>query len=111
MKLLNEYVDRTEYIRRHERKLFISHVEPHTHVGTQSIARRLKDVLTKAGIDTYVFKAHSTRSVASSAAKLNGCPIDEVVKAGGWSSVTTFAKYCGKTCQTQAAFNKAALDE
>ena len=55
VKLLNEYVDRTKSIRKHERKLLISYIEPHKHAGTQTSARWLKDVLAKTGIDTHVF--------------------------------------------------------
>lgn len=50
-------------------KLFIPWVKPHRSMIPSSIARWLKTVLDVAGIDTTIFKAHSTRGAAVSAAK------------------------------------------
>ena len=62
-------------------------------------------------MDTTVFKAHSTRAAAASAASAKKCAIDDVLKDGGWSSVTTLAKYYGETCTTQHSFADAILDK
>ena len=79
-----------------ERKLYISYVAPHNHAWPQTIARWFKDTLTQAGADTTMFNAHSTKVAAASATQSKGCPIDNVIEAGRWSHVTTFAKYYGK---------------
>jgi len=43
--------------------LFLSYVKPHNLVTSQRIAHRIKDTLTKAGVDTNIFKAHSVREL------------------------------------------------
>ena len=53
VRLLNEYVTRSAPLRGQEKKLLISFVEPHKHVGTQTIARWLKDVFAKGRCGHY----------------------------------------------------------
>ena len=59
----------------------------------------------KAGIDTSVYKAHSTthRAAATSAAKGKQVPIDTILSAAGWSSESTFARSYDKPIQDTAA--------
>ena len=45
-----------------------------------------------AGIDTTVFKPHSTRGAATSAAKAANVPLREIMNTAGWPSDSTFAK-------------------
>eukprot|EP00794_Sanderia_malayensis_P008458 gene8458-9363_t len=52
--------------------------------------------LAKAGIDTSVYKAHSTRAAASSAAKANEVSIRTIMDHAGWSSENTFMKFYNK---------------
>ncbi|GFN84782.1 Brca1-associated protein-like [Plakobranchus ocellatus] len=52
-------------------------------------------MLNKAGIDTNVYKAHSTRAAASSAAA-RSIDIAQVLKTAGWSREQTFAKFYNK---------------
>ena len=66
-----EYIKRTQALRpRFSSKdpLFLSYIKPHRPVKTCSIARWVKRVLSLSGIDTSLFTAHSTRSVATSSA-------------------------------------------
>ena len=51
--------------------------------------------MTKAGIDTNVFKAHSTRAAASSAASRT-VDITHVLCTADWRSEKTFAKFYHK---------------
>jgi hypothetical protein len=51
-------------------------------------------VLRLAGIDTSIFKAHSTRSASTSAATKLGVPLQDIMSSAGWSSNSTFGK-CG----------------
>ena len=48
--------------------------------------------MKQAGIDTDRFKAHSTRSAGTSAAK-GMIPIETILSSGGWSSGNTFATF------------------
>ena len=61
IKVLKEYLHRTEKLRGGERQLLISYVKPHNKVTKATISRWIKDTLSRAGVDTVKFKAHSTR--------------------------------------------------
>ena len=45
----------------------------------------------KAGIDTSVFKAHSTRGAATTAAANTGITTEDILKVADWSSDTVFS--------------------
>ena len=49
-------------------KLFLGVIRPHNPVAPSTIARWLRTVMERAGIDTSAFKAHSTRGAATTAA-------------------------------------------
>ena len=76
--------------------------KPHKPVSTNTIARWLKNVMAKAGIDTSVYKAHSTRAAVISAAKGKQVPIDTILATAGWSSESTFARFYNKPIQDTA---------
>ena len=81
--LLKMYLEQTTTLRTNTTRLLIMVRKPHCAVCSQTIARWLKTVLTKAGIDTKVFSAHSTRSAATSAAKSVGLSISNIMNAAG----------------------------
>ena len=92
--LLMEYIARTVKLRGSCSQLLLCHVKPHgPAASTDTISRWLKQVMTAAGIDTSIFKPHSTRSAATSAAKVADVPLDEIMATAGWrsSSVHVFA--------------------
>ncbi len=49
-------------------------------MGAQTVARWIKSVLNDAGIDIAIFKPHSTRHAASTAACDAKIPIDDILK-------------------------------
>ena len=51
------------------RDLIISYGKPHKPVSSETISRWIKDELSKAGVNTSVFKVHSCRSASSSKAR------------------------------------------
>ena len=53
-------------------------------------------VLNLAGIDTSEFKAHYSRSVASSGAELAGASVSEILIMGSWSNESVWQKYFNK---------------
>ena len=57
-----------------ESQFLVSHIKLHKLVSPSTVSRRLGQVLAIAGIDTEVFKAHSTRSASSSKAEVTGSP-------------------------------------
>ena len=81
-------------------QLLIGYQKPHKPVSTDTIARWIKNAMGKVGIDTSVYKAHSTRAAATSAAKGKQVPIDTILSAAGWSSESTFARFYDKPIKT-----------
>ena len=73
--------------------LFIALKKPHKWVSPASIARWMKELLGKAGINTDVFKAHSTRAASVSAAKMKGVSLRDILDAADWSRESTFRRY------------------
>ena len=78
------------------KSLFISQVRPFKPASKDTIARWIKETLSKAGIYTSIFSPHSTRSAASSTAKKGHVPIDATLKTGGWRSMKTFGRFYDK---------------
>jgi uncharacterized protein YheU (UPF0270 family) len=80
-------------------------MKPHQEISKDTIARWIKVILSRAGIDVGQFGAHSERSATTSKAKLNSVPIDNILgKAAGWSNVKTFAKFYCKQILTEDKF-------
>ena len=98
---LLEYMQRTKGIRENTKQLLVAHQKPHKAVSTDTISRWIKTVLQQAKIDVSIFKAHSTRAAARSAANLNQVPIDTIMASAGWSSENTFAKFYKKPIMTR----------
>ena len=95
---LKEYLRRTKHLRQKDSYLFISYEKPHLSVSTQTIARWIKSIMFKAGIDTSTFKAHSTRHASTSAAKAAGVDIETIKNTADWSPKSqVFAKHYDRT--------------
>ena len=105
------YLQKTKGIRKC-RQVFISYVS-YKSVCTKTVARWLKEVLSNSGIDTGVFKAHSFRGAAASAAFNRGCSLQQILKTGDWSSVKNFKKFYlypeSHTSNSQGSFVNAVL--
>ena len=89
---LKAYSDRTAQLRHADAyKLFISQRKPHKSVVSQTLARWMKNIMAAAGIDTSMFKQHSTRS--ASAAWLEdstkSMSVAQICKLAHWSALTT----------------------
>ena len=101
---INEYLHRTQSMRAVNKKgeidensnLFLSYLKPHKPVSRDTVARWIRDVLTKSGIDTRLFTPHSTRSASTSAAVRKGTPMNIILKTAGWSRQSTFAAFYNK---------------
>ena len=106
---LEAYVERTSVLRGTTTiKLFISYVKPHKAVGTQTIGRWIKQLLQESGIDTTVFKAHSTR--AASVSKVShSLPTDTILNHVGWKSDCVCRKFYNKPIVTSNLFQEAVL--
>ena len=103
---LSVYIERTKTLRSSP-KLFVSTLKPHGPVSKDTISRWVKASLVIAGIDTAVFKPHSTRAASTSAAQRKGVSLPEIINVAGWSNATTFAKFYNKPLQTDSSNNFA----
>ena len=92
---LRAYQERTRDRRKDKEhpQLFISLIKPYNGVTSSTIARWLKSVLTKSGIDTGMFKAHSIRGASTSAAANAGVTTNDILNAADWSSESVFQKF------------------
>ena len=100
LRCLKHYIKRTKHLRASS-QLFISSLAPHGGVSKETISRWIKLILKKAGIDTSVFKAHSTRAAASSAA-FNYVDINSILKTASWTRESTFSKFYCKQPSSQS---------
>ncbi|XP_066596921.1 uncharacterized protein [Prorops nasuta] len=82
---LSEYLNRTSQFRENIETLFITIKRPFKGASSQTLSRWLKDTLEICGIDTSIFKAHSTRHAATSAAYSRGVDIESIRRSAGWS--------------------------
>ena len=93
---LKQYLHMTSKNRGEIKSLFITQVRPFKPASKDTIAKWIRETLSKAGIVTSIFSPHSTRSAASSAAKNGRVPIDAILKTGGWRSMKTFERFYDK---------------
>ena len=114
MATLRVYEQKTESFRSQENeggtRLFLAVVRPHKPVSSSTLARWLKSMLEKAGIDTGIFKAHSVRGAATSAAAGAGVTTADILKAANWSSESVFTKFYYKPVRS-GTFGEAVLSK
>ena len=81
--------------------LFVTCAKPHHTPSQDTIARWVKGVMKDAGVNTNVFHPHSCRSASTSKGKVQGMPIEQILKFGSWKNVNTFMKhYCKQVINT-----------
>ena len=97
VRTLREYLSRTEDKRHGQDALLISYLKPYKAVTPNTISRWIKNTMTLSGINTELFKSHSTRAASTSAAKKANVNIDQIMKTAGWKNASTFAKFYNKT--------------
>ena len=108
---LQIYERRTESLRGAEHtRLFLAVVKPHKPVSPSTLARWLKTLLEKAGIDTGIFKAHSGQGAAASAAANAGVTTSDILRTADWSSESVFTKFYYKPVRS-GTFGVAVLSK
>ena len=110
---LQLYCDKTKQWRSLEKVkekpvVFLTSTKPYGPASSATIARWIKTVLSKSGIDTSIFKAHSIRGASTSAAAEAGISIPEILEAGDWLSQSTFERFYYRPCKA-SAFGTAVL--
>ena len=104
-KTIQVYLAKTKPLRGNHTQLLISYQQPHKPVTTYTIARWLKTVLDKAGIDTNIFHAHSTRAASNSAAKTAKLSVNTIMTAAGWTNAFIFSEFCDKPVISESTQN------
>ena len=93
---LNAYLQQTANVRQDNTQLLLSYVKPFKPVSRDTISRWLKMVLNEAGIDTNMFRPHSTRAASCSKVNAKSVPVMSIMQAAGWSSENTFRRFYNK---------------
>ena len=108
---LRAYEGRTKEFRREEgsNPLFLTTIRLHNVASSSTIARWLKSILEKAGVDTSIFKAHSVRGAAVTAASNAGVTTCDILNAADWSSQSVFQRFYYKPSK-QTGLGRAVLD-
>ena len=94
--LVKQYVVKTADLREDD-NLIVSFVKPHRAVHVDTIRRWITNVMSLSGINTELYKPHSTRAASTSKAKDKQVPLAQIMKAAMWSTSSTFAKFYDKT--------------
>ena len=99
---LQAYITRTDRFRgADQRRLFVSFVRgKSSDITSQTISRYIKQTIvnsyeslnlfTDEQLGQFHIKAHQVRHVAHSMGQLKGVALEDIVKAGGWTSSNTF---------------------
>ena len=90
---LLHYMLRTKEVSNAKDFLLCSYVPPYNRVGTQTVSRWIKALMKEAGVDTLVFKPHSTRGASASKLANLGTPLHEILKRGSWSQESSFKHF------------------
>lgn len=106
---LQDYINSTRPLRNEVTGLFITTTKPHKKASEDTLARWIKHVLEKAGVDISIFSPHSTRS-ASTSSVMNSVKLDTILKAGGWRSERTFATFYNKKILYDEEFSNSVVN-
>ena len=70
--------------------IFVSLMNPHKSICARTLARWIKELMSRAGVDTSVFKQHSMCSASASwHGSTKAMSAKQICKAGQWSDLTT----------------------
>ena len=79
-------------------RLFIANTKPYQPVQLSTLAKWLLLAMTRAGIDTTLFKTHSTRSASATQMKQSGMSLTQILARAHWSQTSgTFAKFYNRS--------------
>ena len=76
------------------------------------LSRRIKNVLNDSGVDTSIFKSHSTRHASTSLASIKGVNLVEIRKTAGWSAKSNvFAKFFNRPIVSDHEFANSIFNK
>lgn len=107
---LKAYLDKTSALRKDEKQLFISIIRPYKAVSRETISQWIKSFMTAAGIDTSVYKSHTTRAASTSFLATRQCDVNDIMGAVGWTKEETFQRFYNRNIAPVFNFGSALLD-
>ena len=101
--MLEKYLKRTKVWRgKGKSQLLLSFVKPYNPVISSTISGWIKNVLREAGIDTKIFKGHSTRSASTSKAGMAGLSVTNILESGSCTNVSTWQRFHNRQVESSA---------
>ena len=110
VRALKMYVRRTKALRLSE-QLLVSFIRPHGPISRDTLARWTVQTLDRAGVNTNIYGAHSTRGAVASGAKALGISVKAILKHAGWKTERAFAKHYNKKIEKYDIVAKRLLDK
>lgn len=109
---LKFYIAFTTTLRQNNDQLLITTKKPHHPASSQTVSKWIKKGLTLGGVDTRVFKAHSTRHASTSAALRGGLNIETIRRTAGWSDRSNvFAIFYNRPTSDDLDFAKTLINK
>ena len=100
---LEGYLERTKVWRGKDKSQFLlSFVKSHNPVVNSTISGWINNVLREAGIDTKIFKGHSTRSASTPKAGLAGLSVTDILERGSWTNASTWQRFYNRQVESSA---------
>ena len=99
---IKHYVEKTSSLRQ-DKQLPISFIRPHKAISKETISNWVTHFMKTAGIDTSVYKSHSTRAAMTSFLASKQIDIKKIFVAAGWSKEEIFRKFYN--CNITIPFN------
>ncbi|XP_063540291.1 uncharacterized protein LOC134749320 [Cydia strobilella] len=112
-KTLLAYINVTQNNRPiNETKLILTYKRPYHAASSQTIGRWIKQAMEESGVDVDMFRPHSTRHSATSAASLAGVSVDIIRKTAGWSGESAvFANFYNRPIINHNNFTESVFRE
>lgn len=109
---LRNYITRTQDLRDPSSdQLLLTFNKPYGPASKQTLSRWVKNTLAAAGVDVTLFKPHSTRHSATSAALRNGLSLDTIRTSASWSAKSsTFARVYNRPLHQPDSFLSAVIN-
>ena len=90
-------------------QLLGSHQKRYRPVHVDTVSRWINSALKRAGVNTNIFTAHSTRSASTSAA-IKQIGLETIMKSAGWHSDRTFRRFLNFPVERNLNYGKELSD-
>ena len=105
---LEEYIKRANiWHGKNKSQVLLSFVKPPNPAFSSTISGeadigRVRQYLGEAGIDTEIFKGHSTRSASKLKARLEGLSVADILERGCWGNASTWKRFYNRKVRSSA---------